>query len=86
MLEAIRNLGILKMIDEFEEFKKDQEFSPLDSIESFLKARKESIDSGSYAKLQFEPVNYETIGELRTTLSSSVSIGKRPLLCLNLTL
>ena len=27
-----------------------------------MKARKESIDSGSYAKLQFEPVNYETIG------------------------
>ena len=60
MLEAIRNLGILKMIDEFRE----EEFDPsaLDSVESFLKQRTKAIESGVYAKLQFEPITSERIG------------------------
>jgi len=62
MLEAIRNLGILRMMDELTEFQKDCEISPLDSVEAFLKARKESIENGTYVKFQFEPLNYEDIG------------------------
>jgi len=61
MLEAIRNLGILRMIDEFEDFR-DREISPLESVEAFLEARQKSIDRGDYAKLQFEPINSDKIG------------------------
>jgi CRISPR-associated Csh1 family protein len=58
MIEAIRNLGILKMIDEFEEF----DFNALESVESFLGQREKAIESGAYAKLQFEPINVDQIG------------------------
>ena len=59
MLEAIRNLGILKMIED-----QDIQFesSALDSVESFLEQRKEAIERGVYAKLQFEPINSDKIG------------------------
>lgn len=57
MLEAIRNLGILKMIEEFEEF----DFKALLSIDSFLKQRLKAIENGRYAKLQFGRINEEKI-------------------------
>ena len=60
MLEAIRNLGILKMIDAFQEIEFDP--SALDSVESFLEQRKRAIESGDYAKLQFEPITSDRIG------------------------
>ncbi|MCL7413603.1 MAG: TM1802 family CRISPR-associated protein [ANME-2 cluster archaeon] len=58
MIEAIRNLGILKMINEFEEF----DFNALESVDSFLKERENAIESGTYARLQFESLNSEHIG------------------------
>jgi len=58
MLDAIRNLGILKMIDKFEEF----DFNALESVDSFLEERGKAIESGVYARLQFEPINAEHIG------------------------
>ena len=58
MLDAIRNLGILKMIDKFEEF----DFNALESVDSFLEERGKAIESGAYARLQFEPINAEHIG------------------------
>jgi len=60
MLEAIRNLGILKMIDAFQEIQFDP--SALDSVDSFLEQRRRAIESGDYAKLQFEPINSDRIG------------------------
>ena len=58
MIEAIRNLGILKMIDKLEEF----DFNALESVDAFLEQRKKAMESGAYAKLQFEPINAEQIG------------------------
>ena len=58
MLDAIRNLGILKMIDKFEEF----DFNALESVDSFLEERGKAIESGVYARLQFEPISAEHIG------------------------
>jgi len=58
MLDAIRNLGILKMIDKFEEF----DFNALESVDSFLEERKKAIESGEYAGLQFEPISADHIG------------------------
>jgi len=53
MIGAIRNLGILKMIDKFNgEFDKQS----LISVDSFLKQRRRAIESGVYAKLQFESI------------------------------
>lgn len=60
MLDAIRNLGILKMIDEFQDYGFDS--SALDSVESFLDQRKKAIECGVYAQLQFEPINNNRIG------------------------
>ncbi len=60
MIEAIRNLGILKMIDEFEEF----DFNALESVDAFLKQRGKAIKSGVYAKLQFEKIDLKNIGVL----------------------
>jgi CRISPR-associated Csh1 family protein len=60
MLEAIRNLGILKMIEVFPEIEFDP--SALDSVESFLEQRMRAIESGNYAKLQFEPITSDRIG------------------------
>ncbi len=57
MLEAIRNLGILKMIEVLE-FDSDA----LDSVSSFLEQRKRSIERGDYAKLQFESISSKEIG------------------------
>jgi CRISPR-associated protein Csh1 len=59
MLEAIRNLGILKMIQEF-----PQEFTyeALESVDNFLEQREKAIERGNYGKLQFEPIKEETIG------------------------
>ena len=54
MIEAIRNLGILKMIDELNE---EFDFNALESVDAFLEQRKKAIESGAYAKLQFEPIN-----------------------------
>ena len=58
MLDAIRNLGILKMIDKFEEF----DFNALESVDSFLEERERAIESGAYARLQFEPISADHIG------------------------
>ncbi len=58
MLDAMRNLGILKMIDVIDEL----EPSALESAEAFTEQRKKAIISGTYAKLQFEPIDNETIG------------------------
>jgi len=59
MLDAIRNLGILKMIDEFKE---EFDFNALESVDSFLEERKKAIESGVYASLQFEPISADHIG------------------------
>jgi CRISPR-associated protein Csh1 len=59
MLEAIRNLGILKMIDEF---RKEFDFNALESVDAFLKQREKAIKSGVYAKLQFEKFDLKNIG------------------------
>ena len=58
MIEAIRNLGILKMIDELKEF----DFNALESVESFLEQREKAIESGVYARFQFERINVDQIG------------------------
>ena len=59
MLEAIRNLGILKMIQKFpDEFT----YEALKSVDEFLKQRGKAIEKGNYAKLQFEPIDDELIG------------------------
>lgn len=60
MLEAIRDLGIIKMIDEFQNYGFDS--SALDSAEAFHGQRKKAIENGVYAKLQFEPINSDRIG------------------------
>ena len=59
MLDAIRNLGILKMIDEFKE---EFDFNALESVDSFLEEREKAIESGVYASLQFEPISSDHIG------------------------
>jgi len=58
MIEAIRDLGILKMIDKFKEF----DSNALVSVDSFLEQRKAAIESGTYACLQFESINADRIG------------------------
>jgi CRISPR-associated Csh1 family protein len=58
MLDAIRSLGILKMIEEFEEF----DSGALESVDVFKDQRKEAIEKGVYAKLQFEPLGSDNIG------------------------
>lgn len=58
MLDAIRNLGILKMIDKFEEF----DSTALESVDSFIEEREIAIESGDYARLQFELISAEHIG------------------------
>ncbi len=58
MIEAIRDIGILKMIDKFGEF----DSTALESVDSFLEQRAKAIESGVYACLQFEPINAEHIG------------------------
>lgn len=58
MLEAIRNLGILKMIETLPDF----DTNALDSVSSFLEQRKKSIERGDYAKLQFESISSDKIG------------------------
>lgn len=50
MIEAIRDLGILKMIDTLNEF----DSNALISVDFYLEQRKAAIESGSYASLQFE--------------------------------
>ncbi len=59
MLEAIRNLGILKMIQEFPDQFNHEAF---ESVDKFLQQREKAIERGSYAKLQFEPIDDEYIG------------------------
>lgn len=59
MLEAIRNLGILKMIQEFpDEFT----YEALESVDKFLEQREKAIQRGLYGKLQFESIDDEDIG------------------------
>ncbi|RQW80862.1 MAG: hypothetical protein EHM14_03165 [Methanothrix sp.] len=58
MLDAIRSLGILKMIEECEGLDPDA----LDSVEIFKEERKIAIEKGCYAKLQFEPIGSDNIG------------------------
>lgn len=57
MLGAIRNLGILKMIEVL-----DFDTDALDSVSSYLEQRDESVEKKEYAKLQFESINSEKIG------------------------
>lgn len=59
MIEAIREIGILKMIDTFRE---DFDATALTSINSFLEQRKKAIAHGTYGKLQFETINEDKIG------------------------
>jgi len=59
MLEAIRNLGILKMIEEFPD---DFNYEALGLVDKFLEQRRKAIEKGDYAKLQFEPIDDEYIG------------------------
>lgn len=58
MLEAIRNLGIIKMIEVMEDF----DIDALDSVDAFLEEREKSIERGDYAKLQFESIGSDKIG------------------------
>ncbi len=58
MLDAIRSLGILKMIEVLEDF----DIDALDSVDAFLEGRKKSIERGDYAKLQFESIGSDKIG------------------------
>lgn len=58
MIEAIRNLGILKMIDKFEEF----DSNALESVKSFLAQREKAIENRVYAQLQFESISTDRIG------------------------
>lgn len=59
MLEAIRNLGILKMIQEFPD---DFNYEALESVDKFLEQREKAIQKGIYGKLQFETIDDEEIG------------------------
>ena len=59
MLEAIRNLGILKMIQEFRD---EFNYEALESVDKFLEQRERAIQKGVYGKLQFELINDEDIG------------------------
>jgi hypothetical protein len=59
MLEAIRSIGILKMIQEFpDEFT----YEALESVNKFLEQRETAIQKGIYGKLQFELIDDEEIG------------------------
>lgn len=59
MLEAIRNLGIIKMIQEFpDEFT----YEALGSVDKFLEQRENVIQKGIYGNLQFETIDDEEIG------------------------
>ncbi|MCK5561354.1 MAG: hypothetical protein KAJ51_12195, partial [Thermoplasmata archaeon] len=58
MIEAIRNLGILKMIDKFDDF----DSTALESIDSFLEQRAKAIENKVYGRLQFEAIKAEKIG------------------------
>jgi CRISPR-associated Csh1 family protein len=60
MIDAIREIGILKMIDTFSE---DFDATALTSTNSFLEQRKKAIAHGNYGKLQFETIDKDkTIG------------------------
>ena len=59
MLEAIRNLGILKMIQEFPD---DFTYEALESVDKFLEQREKAIQKGIYGRLQFETIDDEEIG------------------------
>ncbi len=59
MLDAIRNLGILKMIQEFPDVFNHE---ALESVDKFLDQRENAIQKGIYGKLQFEPIDDEEIG------------------------
>jgi len=59
MLEAIRNLGILKMISEFPDA---FDYEALRSVDTFLEQRDNAIQRGVYGKLQFESIKEENIG------------------------
>ncbi|MFA5196510.1 MAG: TM1802 family CRISPR-associated protein [Bacteroidales bacterium] len=59
MIEAIREIGILKMVDTFKE---DFDATALTSVNSFLEQRKKAIARGSYGKLQFETINEDKVG------------------------
>lgn len=56
MIEAIREIGILKMIDTLPE---NFDESAISSLDSFLDQRMKSITQGSYGKLQFELITSE---------------------------
>jgi CRISPR-associated protein Csh1 len=59
MLEAIRNLGILKMIQEFPDY---FTYEALESVDKFIEQREKTIQKGIYGKLQFETIEDEEIG------------------------
>ena len=58
MIEAIRNLGILKMIDQFDEF----DSTALEFVGSYLEQRAKAIENKVYGRLQFEKIKAEKIG------------------------
>jgi CRISPR-associated protein Csh1 len=58
VIEAVRTLGILKMIDQFKEFNS----GALKSVDLYLDQRKKAIENGVYAQLQFESIQDEQIG------------------------
>lgn len=59
MLEAVRNLGILKMIQEFSD---EFTYEALESVDKFLEQREKAIQKGIYGNLQFETIDDEEIG------------------------
>jgi hypothetical protein len=58
VIEAVRDLGILKMINEFQE---EFDLNTLKSIDSFLEESNKAIENGRYAHLQFESLTSEHI-------------------------
>ncbi len=59
MLDGIRNLGILKMIQAFPDV---FNYESLDLVNKFIEQRKKAIEKGNYGTLQFETIKDENIG------------------------
>lgn len=59
MLDAIRNLGILKMI---QEFPNEFTYEALGSVDKFLEQQEKVVQKGIYGKLLFETIDDEEIG------------------------
>lgn len=77
MLDAIRNLGILKMIQEFPDVFSHE---ALKSVGKFLEQREKAIQKGIYGKLQFEPQkNIKNIGIFHNNKGTIRFIIEEPL-------